>query len=1330
MAKKQRYYRNPIIPADESGKWNYVAQELDKIQFYSHSVSTDIGDEGDSVPGVDPVPDPGHEHWHDNLLNIGPNDHHNQVHLLYGSDHSDVDTTTVATQGGFLVYDSAKWKDSQDFIQLTTTSLDLYGRDYKIDGETLNKWSSKIPGTFYVIGDSLTAPMGGDGGAVTYDTDGAGTITNITVTNAGTGYDKDFWLAARDANGEGALFSATVSAGGIASVSLVRQTGAFTVSLTGVAIAGVDNNDVASWAYLIDQQQEINAWDVTIDALNGRSVARTGTSYPYNAPTGAVGDVAIVMLGSNDAGGIDVGGGLAVGGGAADITQAQYETALTTLVNNLQTDNYHVVLVMPPIPDLNQFDSDWDIAFALVRESQRTVAAAEGCELWDVNTVILADFLHPSQEGHYVLARDIYPRLLGTGAANAASQWGLSGSNIYNLNAANVGVGTGTSGFPGKLTVEDSSSLAYFPPAGAVQLFVDNSGVIGNDATVVIASGDAGDSIIEFGDSSAQRAGAINYDHQNATMRFEVAGHEFLNLVDSQGVRMGYDAESLSVPAGFQGIMQANWGTTVGMYVNVNHSGATGAFNAGLSTNASDVAIMRVRNGNPGGYISFETEGNTEIMRLTADDNMCYYVTSEMYSGVSGFQCGRNLSMAPANSFTTTESARLYFGDDDDGLGNDWIAYLNVDPSGHFRVVTRPTYGRHIYLNAGGNNSFAIDGSNGKVGIGASAVTKRDSELHVTGSSYPGVILEDTGNLGPGYELRGSAGSSDKWNYQYLIGSSRVEWKYNGTTNMWLTNGGTLELPQYAGTGTRNLSVDASGTVVIGAGSSSAYWGGIASNFIKNTNTGGVALGATPAVYTRALAVSFASSGSVLPRMYIDDTVGVTGTSGAALYETYNQGVRTSLAGYATANYLIETTAGTSNSDIVFKHNSVEAMRVGYSSTTTKNWLAIGRSTNTSHSTLITDNAGDSAAAEFIRGSSTIGNAVVVVRSDVTAADTLVNRINADGSMVFGPNAPNITDNNSSTSNIHGMGATTLMSYGIDTNMQTGLFNNIYLSSASWKYKRNGAAIGFRQISFSGTAYMDWFTAPSGTAGAAATVSTVMRVNEAGELGLGTTAPLYGFHIHGHQGLFEGNATHGVVRVSRDTTNPVISTELGRFVFHSLNSTGTVARNVARIRCMTTENHTDSAAGGAMYFATAANGAGAVTDHVVLRETGEFITGGLTDNGAYNLQCNGTGVWGQGAYVNGSDYRWKSDVSDIEFGLEEIMAMRPVTFRYNELSGNKDRRLHAGFIAQEAENDLPIEGLVETGPAGYKSMAYQEVIPVLVKAIQELKAEIEELKNA
>ena len=86
--------------------------------------------------------------------------------------------------------------------------------------------------------------------------------------------------------------------------------------------------------------------------------------------------------------------------------------------------------------------------------------------------------------------------------------------------------------------------------------------------------------------------------------------------------------------------------------------------------------------------------------------------------------------------------------------------------------------------------------------------------------------------------------------------------------------------------------------------------------------------------------------------------------------------------------------------------------------------------------------------------------------------------------------------------------------------------------------------------------------------------------------------------------------------------------------------------------------------------------------------------------------------------------------------------MRSVSFTYNEDSGAFDLTTpHLGFIAQEVEQatgDHPwLSGLVTEDPEGYKSMAYQELIPILTKAIQEqqalievLQADVEQLKGA
>jgi hypothetical protein len=138
------------------------------------------------------------------------------------------------------------------------------------------------------------------------------------------------------------------------------------------------------------------------------------------------------------------------------------------------------------------------------------------------------------------------------------------------------------------------------------------------------------------------------------------------------------------------------------------------------------------------------------------------------------------------------------------------------------------------------------------------------------------------------------------------------------------------------------------------------------------------------------------------------------------------------------------------------------------------------------------------------------------------------------------------------------------------------------------------------------------------------------------------------------------------------------------------------------------------------------------TERMRITAGGEVLVGGNTDNGAYNLQCNGTGVWGAGAYVNGSDARIKDDIAPIASGLDVVTKLNPVTYRYKE-DWSKDQSTQTGFIAQELltalEGQVYVDGVVQQGGTeGYYSVAYQNIIPILTKAIQELKAELDSVK--
>jgi hypothetical protein len=133
---------------------------------------------------------------------------------------------------------------------------------------------------------------------------------------------------------------------------------------------------------------------------------------------------------------------------------------------------------------------------------------------------------------------------------------------------------------------------------------------------------------------------------------------------------------------------------------------------------------------------------------------------------------------------------------------------------------------------------------------------------------------------------------------------------------------------------------------------------------------------------------------------------------------------------------------------------------------------------------------------------------------------------------------------------------------------------------------------------------------------------------------------------------------------------------------------------------------------------------------------GEMFIAGTVDQGAYNLQCNGTGVWGAGAYVNGSDARIKDNIAPLDSGLDVVAKLNPVTYKYKE-TWSKDQSTQTGFIAQELltalGGEVYVDGVVQQG-GEYMSVAYQNIIPILTKAIQELNDKVisleEKLKNS
>lgn len=99
-------------------------------------------------------------------------------------------------------------------------------------------------------------------------------------------------------------------------------------------------------------------------------------------------------------------------------------------------------------------------------------------------------------------------------------------------------------------------------------------------------------------------------------------------------------------------------------------------------------------------------------------------------------------------------------------------------------------------------------------------------------------------------------------------------------------------------------------------------------------------------------------------------------------------------------------------------------------------------------------------------------------------------------------------------------------------------------------------------------------------------------------------------------------------------------------------------------------------------------------------------------------------VWSVNGVIQTSDARLKTNIRELPYGLKEIMLLRPVT--YNWISDPSQQKV--GLIAQEVQAVVPevVSGNANSQTLG---MNYAELVPVLINAVQELKAEVDALKK-
>jgi hypothetical protein len=213
-----------------------------------------------------------------------------------------------------------------------------------------------------------------------------------------------------------------------------------------------------------------------------------------------------------------------------------------------------------------------------------------------------------------------------------------------------------------------------------------------------------------------------------------------------------------------------------------------------------------------------------------------------------------------------------------------------------------------------------------------------------------------------------------------------------------------------------------------------------------------------------------------------------------------------------------------------------------------------------------------------------------------------------------------------------------------------------------------------------------------------------------GNVGINTTSPTVRFHIN------DGGHSRLAVRVEA----PGVSNTAGRWT--GIGLSGEEANTKGGILF---ESMGSSYSRGKIHIAinNAADQSNVTTADAILTAIPDGNVGIGSTSPVYKLDVAGT-IRATGDVIAYSDARVKDNINTIEAPLDLITKLRGVTYTRKD-TDDKSRKV--GVIAQEVLPILP--EVVQKDTNGNYSVAYGNIVGVLIEAIKELKAEIDILKN-
>jgi hypothetical protein len=232
----------------------------------------------------------------------------------------------------------------------------------------------------------------------------------------------------------------------------------------------------------------------------------------------------------------------------------------------------------------------------------------------------------------------------------------------------------------------------------------------------------------------------------------------------------------------------------------------------------------------------------------------------------------------------------------------------------------------------------------------------------------------------------------------------------------------------------------------------------------------------------------------------------------------------------------------------------------------------------------------------------------------------------------------------------------------------------------------------------------------SATGSATATPTERMRIDASGNVGIGTQTTTERLNIVGTSSLYQ--SSNGTPALGAKTYYPLTIE----------NFSAGYGLGIGGVNTST----------GGTYIQCQSFGSSVSYPIYMQALGGEVLIGTTTDNGAYLLQVNSQ-IYATNATIATSDARFKTNVESLTDATSVIESLRPVAFDFIPQSDrNFATERQVGLIAQEAQAALAGTDYADSVVAqcgDHLGLAYEKLVPVLIKALQESNARIAALEE-